>query len=139
MEVLDQSECWRLLRTQDVGRLSVVVEGEPDIFPVNYVVDHGSIVIRTAAGRKLAASVRGAVAFEVDELHGSDASGWSVVLRGRATEIRDKDEVMAVLALGLVTWHVGRKPRFLRLVPWATTGRRLRMQGRPSSDRQGQC
>jgi nitroimidazol reductase NimA-like FMN-containing flavoprotein (pyridoxamine 5'-phosphate oxidase superfamily) len=130
MEVLDQSECWRLLRTQDVGRLSVVVEGEPDIFPVNYVVDHGSIVIRTAAGRKLAASVRGAVAFEVDELHGSDASVWSVVLRGRATEIRDKDEVMAVLALGLVTWHVGRKPRFLRLVPWATTGRRLQVQGR---------
>jgi nitroimidazol reductase NimA-like FMN-containing flavoprotein (pyridoxamine 5'-phosphate oxidase superfamily) len=51
---LPADECWELLRQSPVGRLAVVVAGDPDIFPINYVVDHGSIVIRTAAGTKLA-------------------------------------------------------------------------------------
>jgi len=67
MTVLDQHECWQLLRDQEVGRLAVSIANHPDIFPVNYVVDHGSIVFRTAEGTKLAASVLGAaVAFEID-------------------------------------------------------------------------
>ena len=47
-----------------MGRLAVVVAGHPDIFPINYVVDHASIVIRTAAGTKLAGSKSRQVAFE---------------------------------------------------------------------------
>src|SRR4051794_39359108 len=48
--------CWALLRAADIGRLAVVVGDRPEIFPVNFVVDHGTVVIRTAPGTKLAAA-----------------------------------------------------------------------------------
>jgi nitroimidazol reductase NimA-like FMN-containing flavoprotein (pyridoxamine 5'-phosphate oxidase superfamily) len=47
---LSATESWALLRQTDVGRLAVIVDDRPDIFPVNYLVDHGSVVIRTAPG-----------------------------------------------------------------------------------------
>jgi nitroimidazol reductase NimA-like FMN-containing flavoprotein (pyridoxamine 5'-phosphate oxidase superfamily) len=42
-------ECYRLLRTQQVGRLGVNAEHYPLIFPVNYGMDGDTIVIRTRA------------------------------------------------------------------------------------------
>ncbi|MEJ7772349.1 MAG: pyridoxamine 5'-phosphate oxidase family protein [Geodermatophilaceae bacterium] len=54
--VLSTSESWALLRDGVIGRLAVLVDDEPDIFPINYLVDHGSIVFRTANGTKLIAS-----------------------------------------------------------------------------------
>ncbi len=67
MEVLDPSQCWALVREADVGRLAVSVANRPDIFPINFIVDHGTVVFRTAEGTKLAAAVLGtSVAFEVD-------------------------------------------------------------------------
>lgn len=64
---LTVSACWELLRQAVVGRLAVVVDGGPEIFPVNYLVDHGSIIFRTAEGTKLANAIDGPVAFEVDD------------------------------------------------------------------------
>jgi hypothetical protein len=44
-------------------------------------------VIRTDAGSKLAAALRGApVAFEVDGVDETHQVGWSVVVRGRAED-----------------------------------------------------
>ncbi|HEY3005191.1 MAG TPA: pyridoxamine 5'-phosphate oxidase family protein, partial [Kribbellaceae bacterium] len=50
---LTEDECWRRLETADVGRLAVVIAGEPEIFPINFVVDGHSLVFRTAEGTKL--------------------------------------------------------------------------------------
>ena len=44
-----------------VGRLAVSIKEQPDIFPINFVVDHGTVVFRTAEGTKLAAAVLGPV------------------------------------------------------------------------------
>ena len=46
VEDLSADDCWELLRADGVGRLAVVVDGEPDVFPVNYVVDRATIVFR---------------------------------------------------------------------------------------------
>src|SRR4028118_1332365 len=75
VEVLGPSDCWAMLRTVDVGRLAVVVDGAPDIFPVNFVVDHGTVVFRPAPGTKLGAARQGA------------AGGWGAPARrgGRGT------------------------------------------------------
>jgi Pyridoxamine 5'-phosphate oxidase len=81
-EVLTTDACWRLLDDSAVGRLAVVRGGEPDIFPVNYVVDHGGILFRTAAGPKLAAARDRVVAFEADGYTAQDSSAWSVVVQG---------------------------------------------------------
>ena len=43
-------QCWELLEDDTVGRLALVVDGHPEIFPVNYVVHRRSIVFRTAGG-----------------------------------------------------------------------------------------
>ncbi|MET1064447.1 MAG: pyridoxamine 5'-phosphate oxidase family protein, partial [Arthrobacter sp.] len=48
VENLDNHESWRLLRGVSVGRLAVWVDDHPDIFPINYKVDHGTLVFRTA-------------------------------------------------------------------------------------------
>src|SRR6187401_2958268 len=87
-QVLDEHQCWALLREAQVGRLAVAIANHPDIFPVNFVVDHASVVFRTAEGTKLAAAVLGqAVAFEVDGYDADAGEAWSVVVKGRAKEL----------------------------------------------------
>lgn len=127
---LPEAECWNLLRQGVIGRLAVVTDDGPDIFPINYVVDHGSIVFRTAAGRKFSSSAGRPVAFEVDGYdQDEDATAWSVVVHGRSHEIRDTDEVIEAIELPLAPWHAGPKPRFVRLEVAEVTGRRLHVAG----------
>ena len=35
-EFVHPDDCWRLLGETTVGRLAVIVEGHPDVFPVNF-------------------------------------------------------------------------------------------------------
>ena len=66
LQALTTQECYLLLATQQVGRLGVNAEHYPLIFPVNYGLDRGIIVIRTNPGTKLAAATHANVTFEVD-------------------------------------------------------------------------
>ena len=128
-EVLSTDECWALLRDSVVGRLAVTVNGDPDIFPVNPVVDHGTIVFRTTAGTKLAATKGRNVAFEVDGYDTDTARAWSVVVKGTAHEIWEVEETLRALRLPLFPWQPGRKPRFVRIEPTSVTGRRFVVDG----------
>jgi len=128
-EVLTTTQCWELLRDSVVGRLAVTVDGSPDIFPVNPVVDHGTIVFRTTDGTKLAATKDRDIAFEVDGYDSGSAQAWSVVVKGRAHEIWDVDEILRALRLPLYPWQPGRKPRFVRIEPSSVTGRRFVVEG----------
>jgi uncharacterized protein len=126
---LDEHQCWDLLRSQEVGRLAVAIANHPDIFPINYVVDHASVVFRTAEGTKLAAAVLGeSVAFETDGE--SDGEAWSVVVKGRAVEIEQMYELFDALELPLYPWHAAPKHRFVRILPELVTGRRFRVADR---------
>ena len=118
--------CLELLRGETVGRLAVSIRDHPDIFPINYVVDRGGIVFRTAEGTKLAASVLGrGVAFEVDGMDVDAGAAWSVVVKGRAVEIERLDDLLDALDLPLFPWHASPKHRFVRIVPDEITGRRF--------------
>ena len=123
--VLSASESWMLLRESVVGRLAVAVDGQPEIFPVNYVVDHGSIVFRTAEGTKLSGSVDRPVAFEVDSYDPSSGQAWSVVAKGTAREVARLYEVLDTLDLPLFPWHAAPKPRIIRIEPDEVSGRRF--------------
>jgi uncharacterized protein len=132
---LDESQCWALLRSTDVGRLAVAITNHPDIFPINYVVDHGTVVFRTAEGTKLAAAVLGeAVAFEIDGLDRTSGEAWSVVIKGRAVEIERMHELFAATDLPLFPWHAAPKPRFVRIEPDQLTGRRFHVVEQTPSD-----
>jgi len=86
-EDIPTEECWELLKQHHVARLAVVHRGEPDIFPISYVVDHGGIVFRTGAGTKLAAARSHPIALEVDGEDTVHGLRWSVVLRGHASRL----------------------------------------------------
>jgi hypothetical protein len=102
MTALEPDQCLALPRSTAVGRLAVAINGEPDIFPVNFTVDHGSVVFGTAEGTKLAAAVLGpAVAFEVDGYDLAAGEASSVVLKGRATEIARLHELLEATDLPL--------------------------------------
>ena len=51
------------------------IADRPEIFPINYVVDHGTVVFRTAEGTKLAGAVQRDVAFEADGYETADGRG----------------------------------------------------------------
>lgn len=101
LEVLGPDECLELLASQPVGRLAFLHEGGPMILPVTYVVSHGGVAFRTAAGSKLDTAIMGRpVAFEVDGLDMDRRLGWSVVVQGvvevvddpeREAELEDRD------------------------------------------------
>jgi hypothetical protein len=98
--ILDTHACLGLLRTCEVGRLAVSITDLPDIFPINYVVDRGDLVFRTAEGTKLAAALVGrGVAFEVDGYDADAGEAWSVVVKGYATEIEQMHERFDALDL----------------------------------------
>lgn len=123
---LDEATCWARLNERRVGRLVVNVGHQPDIFPVNYVVDDAQIVIRTAEGTKLAAALMGMkVAFEIDEIDEDNHVGWSVVVHGEAVEARTLPAVMHDRDLALEPWARGDKTRYIRITPTRVTGRVL--------------
>ena len=131
--ILEVSTCWELLRSSDVGRLAVSFGDQPDIFPVNFVVDHGTIVFRTAEGTKLAAAVLGrGVAFEIDGYDAEAGDAWSVVVKGRADEIERVQDVFDALDLPLFPWHASPKHRFVRIEPEDISGRRFHVVERPA-------
>ena len=127
-DVLPEHTCWMLLRSAEVGRLAVCDEGEVDIFPVNFVVDHGTIVFRTSKGTKLAAAgANPRVAFEVDGYEVETNEAWSVVIKGRTREITRLHDRIESYELPLFPWHGERKDHFLRITPDSTTGRSFRV------------
>jgi len=132
---LDIAECWSLLAGEDVGRLAVSIADHPDIFPINYVVDRESIVFRTAAGTKLAASVLGkGVSFEIDRYDAIAGEAWSVVIKGYAREIEDSLEYFEADDLPLFPWHASAKPNIVRVIADVITGRRFHVVERDAPE-----
>ena len=126
VEELSESTCWALLRATTVGRLAVWVDDHPDIFPLNYAVDHGTVVFRSSAGTKVAAALSDSpVALEADGYDAGSAQAWSVVVKGKAEEITAGQDLIDTLDLPLFPWQAGEKGRFIRIVPTTTTGRRF--------------
>ena len=126
-EALPPNECWALLRGTDLGRLALVFEGHPEIFPVTYVVDHGAVVFRTAPGSKLSAihaqDAEQMVAFEADGTEGEVA--WSVVIKGRAKEITGLYNAINSALLPLSPRQGGHKDHLVEVMPGEITGRRF--------------
>ncbi|WP_115787182.1 pyridoxamine 5'-phosphate oxidase family protein [Arthrobacter silvisoli] len=125
---IDFEECYELLAASVVGRLALIVDGHPEIFPVNFVLERRSIVFRTAAGTKLWESRKEEpAAFEIDGYDPVAEEAWSVIVRGSTSLIDDPDEKSAADALGLEPWQPGTKSHYVRLAPRVLTGRRFKV------------
>jgi len=128
MESLPTDECYRLLATQEIGRIGVNAEHYPLILPVNYAIDGTNLVIRTHPGTILRAAEHANVTFEVDEIDRATRSGWNVLVRGQAEEVGPEhraDIVARTLATGVEPWAPGEHGHWMRLIVHDISGRRI--------------
>ncbi len=128
--ILSASESWDLLSSVSLGRLVTSVDGRPHIFPVNFVVQHRTVLFRTAEGTKLvSAAINNQVLFEADD-HGA-AEGWSVIVEGTTRTLRSDDEIAEAERAQLLPWTATPKPHYVRIRPTSITGRRFRFGPEP--------
>jgi uncharacterized protein len=114
---IDRAECMRLLQYESfVGRLGFVIDGVVELRPVNYLADERGLVFCTTSGTVLGAVSSGtAVVFEVDANQPMDHSGWSVIVRGTASEITDARELEYLRRGPLRSWVVSPGERWVRV------------------------
>jgi uncharacterized protein len=118
---LSAEECWSMLGSEEFGRLAFRLVDEVHITPVNYAVDAGTLLFRTAEGDKLLGVVMGgSVAFEVDRFEGESAR--SVVVRGTA-RLLGEDEAHRAENVPLRSWVNTLKYDVVEITPQVVTGR----------------
>lgn len=128
LEILDDATCDRLLRDQAIGRIGIVIDGDPLILPVNYAWVDGVVLVRSGAGSKLTAAAREARAsFQIDGMDPIYHGGWSVLVVGTLNEVADPANDPVASKARLRPWARGGGPRdhWLRLTPDRVTGRRI--------------
>jgi uncharacterized protein len=124
---LSAEECAELLAISWMGRLGVMVDDHPEIFPVNHAFDPstGTIAFPSRAATKLYSALTSRwVAFEVDGVE-EDGSGWSVLVVGSAEELVDRHEIDKMVRLRKAQWALSEQSHWLRIRPFKVTGRRI--------------
>jgi nitroimidazol reductase NimA-like FMN-containing flavoprotein (pyridoxamine 5'-phosphate oxidase superfamily) len=115
-------EAWAFLASEEVGRLAVHAGGTLDIYPITYVVDHGTLVFVTSPGTKLLElTINDQVAFEIDDY--DEKVARSVVVHGFAERLETMAEIDAAAALPLKSLIPTPKTRYVRITPQLVTGR----------------
>ena len=131
LEVLDEDESLALLGSADVGRVGVVVDGQPLIFPVNHVLEGRSIIVRTDSARMLSGASLAKVAFEADGFDAGARSGWTVLVEGIGNDVTEALDTTSerLQTVPVTPWAPGPKPRLLRIDVRTITGRRFAGEG----------
>lgn len=121
---LSAAECLELLETCRVGRVAWCGDQGPTVIPVNFVLHHGAIWIRSTPYSLLAREAPGVrMAFEVDGVDEFTESGWSVLVKGHLTR-RQPHELPPDLP-DLRTWPAGPRPFMVTIDAREVTGKRL--------------
>ena len=133
ISILSETECWNLLSSVALGRLVTSVDGQPAIFPVNFVVQRRTVLFRTSEGTKLvSAAINNQVLFEADG-HGV-TEGWSVIVKGTARILRTDEEIQEAERAQLLPWIATVKRHFVRIRPLSVTGRRFTFGSEPDRE-----
>jgi nitroimidazol reductase NimA-like FMN-containing flavoprotein (pyridoxamine 5'-phosphate oxidase superfamily) len=131
--ILSAHESRNLLAGVALGRLVTSVDGQPEIFPVNFVVPHHTVLFRTAEGTKLvSAAINNRVLFEADDHN--VAEGWSVIVKGTARMLRTQDEIEEAERAHVLPWTAMSKLHYVRVIPTQITGRRFQFGSEPDRD-----
>ncbi|MFH8369548.1 pyridoxamine 5'-phosphate oxidase family protein [Streptomyces sp. NPDC018031] len=121
-----EQDALRLLAGVRLGRVVFTHRALPAIRPVNHIVHDGRVVIRSRTGTALLkqAVLSGVVAYEADEIDPRSHTGWSVILTGVATVVRDEalvDRYRTVLR----PWIDQRADTFVSIRPGMVTAYRI--------------
>jgi hypothetical protein len=127
LEELGEAECFEILGRHLLGRIAIVIDGQPLILPVNYAIDRGVIAFRTGSGTILAHAPNSRVCFEVDGYDAASGVGWSVVVEGVARDATDDFDDVSWVARGTAPLPLapGAKPFWIGIEAVRITGRRF--------------
>jgi len=131
LDEIPESECLEILKQHSLGRIAIVVDGQPQIFPVNYAMSGRIVAFRTGSGTKLSHAPGTKVCFEIDEYDSAAGAGWSVMVQGLAVDATDSFDDVSWAAHAAAPWPVapGAKPFRVAIEPSQITGRRFRRRG----------
>ena len=120
LRALEPDECWAFLAEAPIGRLGVVtLNGTVLILPVNFAIEHHTIVFRTAPGASLDHLARGPVTFQADGIDLGRRRGWSVLVHGPAMVDPDPADHDAAP----MPWAGGHRRAVVRIRADRITGR----------------
>lgn len=129
---LPKEACEELLGKAVIGRLGVIIDGKPQVFPISHVYEGGSVIFPTNDRTKMHAALAWPwVGFEVDGIDADSGHGWSVMLQGRAEEITDADVIERAAARRTAPWRIGESVHWIRIVPTEMAGRRISAETLP--------
>jgi hypothetical protein len=130
---LTESECWDLLGSVSFGRVVFTHRAMPAIRPVNHLVDHHRVILRTHLGAAIVsrstveagdAADGAVVCYEADNLDPVRHTGWSVIITGIARLVKDpaaRDRYITKLD----PWIAGEMDHVLSIEPHFVSGLRL--------------
>lgn len=131
IEELGVDQCLRLISPGGIGRIAYSGRFGPAVLPVNYKLQDGAVVFRTAEHGPLDEDLRTGitdadykVAFEIDDIDLASQTGWSVLIQGPAHHL-DGPGQEAVRRAGVESWAPGDRELFIRIIPSRITGRRI--------------
>jgi nitroimidazol reductase NimA-like FMN-containing flavoprotein (pyridoxamine 5'-phosphate oxidase superfamily) len=123
-ELIETGECRKLLASKTFGRLAVIIDSQPEVFPVNYRYVADAIIFVTDEGSKLRGADLAPVTFEIDDVDPDGRGGWSVVVKGTAHDITTALDNTSVSMRALDVESIRGGARLVRIVPRQITGRR---------------
>ncbi|HEU4908197.1 MAG TPA: pyridoxamine 5'-phosphate oxidase family protein [Propionibacteriaceae bacterium] len=127
-DAMGRQQCLDLIESHHLGRIAWQAGDLPQILPISYAMHQGSVYFRTLPDGLLAELAQPtSVALEVDDLDQHTRTGWSIVLHGHSSAIRQPDELADLWASdSLVPWASGNRTLFIRIRPDRIEGRVVR-------------
>jgi nitroimidazol reductase NimA-like FMN-containing flavoprotein (pyridoxamine 5'-phosphate oxidase superfamily) len=130
IEELSENECLALIAPGGIGRIGYTGRFGPVVLPVNYRLQNGAVVFRTAEHSPLDEDLRtgitnadSQVAFEIDEIDQAARRGWSVLIQGPAHHVTGTDGTAR--PADIESWAPGDRELLVRITPTRVTGRRV--------------
>lgn len=116
-----------LLARTSFARVGVSVDALPAILPVTIALLDDRVLFRTLPGTKLAYAAEGSIlAVEADEYDPADGEGWSVLVRGVASELTSRSTIERARERLAASW-IGDESaeHYVAVACDLVTGRRL--------------
>lgn len=98
MEPITKARAHEFLEEALVAHIGVVVEGEPYVTPMSFIIHEGRILFRTKPGRRLeGVKTNPVVSIETSTFDETSGDWTSVIVKGNATIEKDDVVVQATL------------------------------------------
>ncbi|MGZ4674945.1 MAG: pyridoxamine 5'-phosphate oxidase family protein [Acidimicrobiia bacterium] len=133
MVELSYDECLDHLRSERVGRIAVIADCTPLVFPVNYRLVEDEldgparhpvwVALRTRTGNPIDRAAK-MVAFEIDGVDHAHQRGWSVLVSGMLHPV-DEEAAEFGSRFDPGPWLGEDRDRWLVIEPMRITGRRI--------------